>query len=197
MSFYSKLEAINTVLLESGEHLVNDLSSNQGVDTSVAQFILSQNIKLYVSRGLVSNRFKTIINPDSLGKIYLPTDACFAQVVELLLDPTTNQPIMTSIMQSPTRLYNLTNQTDVFTKALEIDVIVNQDWENIEANMQKAIITATSRDYQRITQGDKDIDRALAEKENKAVMRGRAADIHKKQRNLFTRVFSVWNPRIG
>ena len=45
MGLYLYLDAINHMLLSSGEHLVSDLNDEAGVDTSVAQFVLNQTIK--------------------------------------------------------------------------------------------------------------------------------------------------------
>ena len=50
MGLYSYTDAINHMLLASGEHLVNDIETDSGVDTSVAQFILSQAIKSAIMR---------------------------------------------------------------------------------------------------------------------------------------------------
>lgn len=198
MSFYSKLEAINTMLLESGEHIVNDLSSDQGVDTSVAQFILEQTVKSVVTRGLANNRFTLKLTPDTNGKLFLPDMTCYAQAVEPLFHPDTGALMNTSLVTQPTRLFNTTTQSDVFLTALSVDIIVSLTWEELEANLQKSVMTSAARDYQRITQGDPSIDRALAEKEIKAVSRGRAADIHKKQRSLLGRIsFNERNPRLG
>ena len=108
MGLYSYTEAINHMLLVSGEHLVSDLSTEAGVDISVAEFILKKTIKTYQLRGLANNRYVVTIAPDVNGKINLPSTACYAQVVEPLFDPTTGEVIQTTIKSNPTRLFNIT-----------------------------------------------------------------------------------------
>jgi len=192
MGLYSYTDAINHMLLTSGEHIVSDLVTDAGVDTSVAQFILKQAIKSAVFRGIANNRFILTIAPDVNGKIMLPSDACYAQNVEPLFDPTTGEVIQTTIKSSPARLFNITKQTDVFTEELDVEVIVtlgneasNYGWDDIDSALQRGIMETAARQYQMVTQGDLDVDKQLAQREMIHMARGKASDISKKRRNLF------------
>jgi hypothetical protein len=191
MGLYSYVDAVNHMLLSSGEHIVNDLSTDAGVDTSVAQFILNQTIKAAVMRGIANNRYVTTITPDVNGKIILPDTACYAQVVEPLFDPTTGEVIQTTIKSNPTRLFNITKQTDIFDKALKIEVIVtlnnaanNYGWDDIDSALQRGIMETAAREYQAITQGDLDVDKRMAMREQYHLSRGRASDVFKKNRSI-------------
>jgi hypothetical protein len=199
MGLYSYLEAINHMLLSSGEHLVSNLNDEAGVDTSVAQFVLNQTIKATMMRGVANNRYVTTIAADNSGKINLPTDACYVTTIEPLFDPTTGEVIQTSIKSGPNRLFNINKQTDVFTQLeLELEVIVllgnsgtNYGWDDIESSLQRGIMESSAREYQVITQGDLDLDKRMAVKEQMHMARGRAADINKKNRNIF------WSGDVG
>lgn len=192
MGLYSYTEAINHMLLVSGEHLVSDLSTEAGVDISVAEFILKKTIKTYQLRGLANNRYVVTIAPDVNGKINLPSTACYAQVVEPLFDPTTGEVIQTTIKSNPTRLFNITKQTDVFDKSLQVEVIITlgneaskYGWDDIDSPMQKAIMESAAREYQMVTQGDVNVDKILATSELFHRARGRASDVFKKNRSIF------------
>jgi hypothetical protein len=192
MGLYSYTEAINHMLLVSGEHLVSDLSTEAGVDISVAEFILKKTIKTYQLRGLANNRYVVTIAPDVNGKINLPSTACYAQVVEPLFDPTTGEVIQTTIKSNPTRLFNITKQTDVFAKSLQVEVIITlgneaskYGWDDIDSPMQKAIMDSAAREYQMVTQGDVNVDKILATNELFHRARGRASDVFKKNRSIF------------
>lgn len=193
MGLYSYTDAINHMLLSSGEHLISDLTADAGVDTSVAQFILNQTIKAMVMRGIANNRYVTTIAPDVNGKINLPSNACYAQVVEPLFDPTTGEVIQTTLKSTNSGpvLFNITKQTDVFDKELDIEVIVTlgnaasyYGWDDIDSALQRGIMESAAREYQIITQGDLDIDKRLAVREQYHIARGRAADIFKKNRSI-------------
>lgn len=196
MGLYSYVDAINHMLLSSGEHIVNDLSTDAGVDTSVAQFILNQTIKAAVMRGVANNRYVTTYTPSTIapnvGRILLPDTACYAQVVEPLFDSTTGEVIQTTIKSNPTRLFNITKQTDIFDKSLKIEIIVTLDtaennygWNDIDSALQRGIMETAAREYQVITQGDLDLDKRMAVKEQFHVARGKAGDIFKKNRSIF------------
>lgn len=193
MGLYSYTDAINHMLLSSGEHLISDLTADAGVDTSVAQFILNQTIKAMVMRGIANNRYITTITPDVNGKIILPSNACYAQVVEPLFDPTTGEVIQTTLKSTNSGpvLFNITKQTDVFDKELDIEVIVTlgnaasyYGWDDIDSALQRGIMESAAREYQIITQGDLDVDKRLAVREQYHIARGRAADIFKKNRSI-------------
>lgn len=194
MGLYSYTDAINHMLLSSGEHLISDLTSESGVDTSVAQFILNQTIKAMVMRGIANNRYVITQAPDPNGKISLPSNACYAQVVEPLFDPTTGEVIQTTLKSTNSGpvLFNITKQTDVFDKTLDIEVIITlgnaQDyygWDNIDSALQRGIMESAAREYQLITQGDLDVDKRMAVREQYHIARGRASDIFKKNRSIF------------
>lgn len=201
MGLYSYIDAVNHLLLVSGEHLITDLDTDAGVDTSVAQFILKQTIKAAMMRGVANNRFVNTYTPGTSGpndnRILLPDLACYAQVVEPLYDPTTGEVIQTTIKSNPTRLFNITKQTDDFsahTSGLKIEVIVllglesavpPLGWNDIDSAMQRGIMESAAREYQMVTQGDLDLDKRMALKESFHLSRGRAADMNKKNRSIF------------
>jgi len=202
MGLYSYIDAINHMLLSSGEHLVANLNNDAGVDTSVADFILKQTIKSYVMRGIANNRYvvtlqlstQTIGGSSVANCIALPSNACYAQVVEPLFDSTTGEVIQTTIKSADNGpvLYNITKQTPVFEKELKVEVIVtlgnsanNYGWDDIDSALQRGIMETAAREYQMITQGDLDVDKRLAVREQYHLARGRAGDMFKKNRNIF------------
>jgi hypothetical protein len=202
MGLYSYIDAINHMLLSSGEHLVSDLNNDAGVDTSVADFILKQSIKAAVMRGIANNRYVTTLTlgtatVDGVSTpncIVLPLNACYAQVVEPLFDPTTGEVIQTTLKSTNNGpvLYNITKQTAQFSKELKVEVIVTlgneankYGWDDLDSALQRGIMETAAREYQMITQGDLDADKRMALKEQYHMARGRASDIFKKNRSLF------------
>ena len=74
MGAYTKLQAINEMLLFSGETPVSDLSGNSGVDTSIAESILNQKTTDAQARGLADNITIRDFTIASDGRIELPSD---------------------------------------------------------------------------------------------------------------------------
>jgi hypothetical protein len=189
MGMYSKLDAINHMLLMSGEHLVNHLEDDSGVDTSVAEHILDENITSYVMRGLVSNSYFKKYTPDSNGYVYLPSNTTHAELAEAIYSSDQEQYILASYKGIPPYLFNVTDNTAVWTDlggtdGINIKVIVNADWEDIETPMQRGIMAGSARDYQMISQGDQQIDQYLAQREAIYGAKGRSSDIHSKKKSF-------------
>lgn len=187
MGMYSRLDAVNHMLLMSGEHLANHLEDDAGVDTSVAEHILDETTISYVMRGVVNNSYYKKYIPDSSGYIYLPGNTLHAELAEPVLSSEKNQYVLATYRGSPPHLFNVTDNTGVWdapAEGLNIMVVLNLDWEDIETPMQRAIMAASARDYQMITQGDRETDAYLAQREAIYTAKGRGADIHGKRRSL-------------
>ena len=85
-------------------------------------------------------------------------------------------------------LYNVTQDTDEWdlTKEFEISIVEYVEFKDLETSVQKGITANASRQYQMFVQGDKDVDRLLAERSVMMNAKGRAADINDKSRNIFS-----------
>jgi len=85
-------------------------------------------------------------------------------------------------------LYNVTQDTDEWdlTTELEITIVEYIEFKDLETSTQKGITANASRQYQMFVQGDKDVDRLLAERSAMMNAKGRAADINDKGRNIFS-----------
>lgn len=193
MGAYTRLEAINRMLTGSSEHFVNSLDSESGVDTSVAQQILDQNIKYALTQGLVNNRFykkftpSKSTDPAKTNKIFLPIDTMSAELVEDVLNVEGNGYVIASVRSNPLRLWNVTDQTDIWEADREyiVDITVSLNWEDIDTGMQNAIIASSAREYQMITNGDDKLDNFLTQREVVYQAKGKARDVKKKKRNIF------------
>ena len=84
-------------------------------------------------------------------------------------------------------LYNVTDNTDEWdlTTELTISIVEYVDFKDLETSVQKGIAADASRQYQLFVQGDRDIDRLLAERATIFTAKGRAADANDKARNIF------------
>jgi len=84
-------------------------------------------------------------------------------------------------------LYNVTDNTDEWdlTRELTISIVEYVEFKDLETSVQKGITASASRQYQLFVQGDRDIDRLLAERSGLFTAKGRAADANDKSRNIF------------
>ena len=193
MGSFSKLDAVNHMLMYSGEHIVNHLEDDSSVDTSIAEKILEDNIMSMVMRGLVNNVLVKKYTPDTNGYIYLPETTLEVTLLDKVTDEEYDLAVQVTYRGgSSPYLFNVTEQLSSWSSKTDqvdngeftLEIIYNLAWEDIETPMQRAIMSASARDYQMIVQGDPAVDQYLAQREVIYTAKGKASDIHSKNRNF-------------
>lgn len=198
MGFITKLQAVNQMLLASGESPVADLIGNSGIDTGIADTVLEQASLDFQLRGLANNKIVKKMNADSNGRIYLPLgDGDEEGVIAADLMSThynvDNNIIVARVYDEGTgasqsvKLYNFTDDTDIWsvTEDYYVEIIKKLKWSHLDTPTQRAILASAARHYQILTQGDSTADSFLAYQEQLFSIKGRAADINDKKRNIF------------
>lgn len=194
MGLITKLQAVNQMLLASGENLVADLNNDSGIDTGIALSILDQVTLDFQLRGLANNRFVRKYEPDVNNQILLPfvdgdeAGLISAELVSMHLN-SDNYLIKARVLDgSPPRLWNITDDTDTWDTAKApyyLEITVKIPWESLDTPVQRAIMSTAVRQYQIITQGDEGSDAFLAYQEQLHNAKGRAADMNDKRKNIF------------
>lgn len=193
MGFITKLQAVNQMLLTSGENLVSDLEDASGIDTGIAQNILEQCSLDFQMRGMANNKItrKQLINGS--GYLLLPVGdddeegIIATELMSYHQNSDGDQIRVRMLNASPSRLWNITDDTDVFVEAdYYVEFIMKLLWENLDTAVQRAILSSAMRTYQILTQGDGEADSYLNQQEQIFNAKGRAADVNDKKRNIFT-----------
>ena len=188
MGAITRLDAVNQMLLASGESLVADLDEASGVDTGVAEFMLDRATEDFQMRGLTGNKYDKKMKPNSYGKLMLPSDLLSA---ELISNHTNDDgiTIISSLRGEPDAyLWNVTDQTDIWKTGTEftVEIIHEVRWEDMDTPVQRAVVSTAMRRYQLIMQGDGDMDAYLGNEELQHNARGRASDINDRRRTVFS-----------
>jgi hypothetical protein len=192
MGFITRLQAVNQMLLTSGENLVSDLEDASGIDTGIAQNILEQCSLDFQMRGMANNKCirKMLIN--SSGYLLLPSGdgdeegVIATELISYHQNSDGDQIKIRMLSASPSRLWNITDDTDVFVEAdYYVEFIMKLLWENLDTSVQRAILSSAMRTYQIMTQGDGEADAYLNQQEQIFNAKGRAADVNDKKRNIF------------
>ena len=90
---------------------------------------------------------------------------------------------------SPARLWNITDNTDIWkyqSGPFYIEYTMKLPWANLETTAQRAILATAMRHYQSITQGDEATDAFLGYQEQLHGIKGKAADVNDKKKNIFS-----------
>jgi|TARA_R110002049_G_C9034291_1_gene552249 hypothetical protein len=157
----SKLEAVNSMLGHIGESPVNSISNTNALPVSAATAISALD---EISRSVQSEgwQFNTEVNvtlaPAGDGSITLSED-----ILEL-------DPIDTSIdvVQRGLSLFDRSNNTQAFTKALKVNQTRLLDWESLPEPARRYITLQASRVFQGRVVGSRELEALIARDEYKA-----------------------------
>lgn len=205
MGAYTKLSAINEMLLLSGETPVASLDGSAGVDTSIAEQILDQKTIDAQARGLANNITIRTMTSDSQGVVYLLSDIMSCDLLTPVLSSREDiyrARVTTRGWESGAPyLYNLTDGTKYLEPATDyqVEVILHVDWEDMDTPVQKDITTQAARTYQMLSQGDGAVDGYLSQLETFYGAKAKGADTRAKNYNTLmmqNNVFRAMNRNI-
>lgn len=194
MGLITKLQAVNQMLLATGENLVSDLENSSGVDTGIAEHILEQCSLDFQMRGMANNKVVRKMNTNVFSKLLLPvadTDelgVIAAELVSFHVNSDNTQIRVRVLNEQPIRLWNITDDTDIFEPSVDyyVELIMKLPWDNLDTAVQRAILSSAMREYQALTQGDPATDSYLAFQQQIFNAKGKAADINDKKKNIFS-----------
>jgi len=198
MGALSRLDAVNEMLLQSGEALVSDLDGQSGVDTSIAEHILDQKIMEFAMRGIAQNMATRKFTPDESGRILLPTNTLSARVIDFTgVDNDSDAAELTQSIGNNLQVYglsgdttpyvfNVASGTDMFDDDVEcvIKLVFDISFENMDVSIQKAVIYTAARAYQMLSQGDPAADQYLSQMEAYYEGKAKGWDNTSKNRNV-------------
>ena len=181
-TLFSEIDAVNSMLLSAGQSLVNSLAGDGATDTSVAEFILNQQVLDHQLRGLAAGIERKTLTADVNGEYDLPDNCIDVNCVTYINSSTSGGRAI--IMNRNGKLYNSTDSTYIFGEAtLIVEVTVKLEWAEIPVAMRKAIASAAAVDYvAQITDDTKLLQRAM---QHEAMTRaqGKGQDIRSRQHN--------------
>jgi len=191
MGAYTRLQAVNEMLLFSGETPVASLDSSSGVDTTIAEQILEQKTIDAQARGMANNLTIRDFTADAAGYVFLPSNVLSAEMLTMVNaahKDVTYARIVTRGWETGTPFfYNLTDNTPLFEagKTYTAELILSISWDNMDTAIQKDIMMQAARQYQMLTQGDGAVDNYIAQLELYYGAKAKGADVRSKGYNLF------------
>lgn len=177
MGNMSRLEAVNRILRGAGEQPVSSLSGD-AVDIAIAESILDE-VLVHYQNGLHCSTITKEHIPDSSGNINLPVNT--VRVTPVLSHTGKDYEARG---RTPTLLYDLENDTNVFTENINLRLTVSLSFEDLPTLHQYAVADLAARQYQQDSVGDPALDRALSERALRSVAASQAEDARSKRRNI-------------
>ncbi len=178
MGALSTLEAVNRILRSAGEFPVNSLQSASN-DTLMAETVLTEQVLYHNMEGNLQNTFYTTLTPDSNGKILLGDNVLHIETVG------SQSPLLVTTRGSnPTYLFDIGNNTDVFSSPVDVQQVLRLDFEDLPTQAQFAVVDTAARLYQMQTVGDVNQDGLLAQQQMMSIARSRQADTRQRKANF-------------
>lgn len=178
MGALSKLEAVNRILRSAGEFPVNSLLSVSN-DTLMAETVLDEQVLYHNMEGTLQNTFYTTLKPDSNGKILLGDNVLHIETVG-----SKSPALVTTRGSNPTYLFDIGDNTDVFTESVEVQQVLRLDFEDLPTPDQFSVVDTSARLYQMQTVGDVNQDSLLAQQQMMSIARARQADTRQRKANF-------------
>lgn len=137
----TKLEACSEVLRAVGRQGVSTLDTGGGSEASRAERVLdSMTLQVQTDAWYYNRRFRVTLSPDTDGHINMPTGAIVADMD----NPWTARPQFTQLGD---RLFDVTNNTDVFTASVRVEYSLRYDFDCIPQPIQKLIVRLSCERY--------------------------------------------------
>lgn len=146
----TKLEAVNIMLSTIGESPVNSLSSGL-VDAELAETILDATSRAVQSETWHFNReLKVRYSPNLQGEIILPQNILKADgnldADSINRQTTTGLPL--DLVQRGNRMYDKGNHTFKINKAVDLDIVVGLDFDELPEVAKRYITVKAARTFQ-------------------------------------------------
>ena len=151
----TKIDGINRMLRYIGELPVpNDIVLEElpeGHEALMSREILNETIREEQQRKFWFNSFKQKFVPNTLGYITLPFN-----IVSFKGTGTTKY------VRSGNDLYDATNETKIFTEAVDLDVVLEIDFDDLPAVFQTYVVLQAAKKLHMYMNGDEGTQKVLA-----------------------------------
>lgn len=155
----TKLEAVNICLSSMGEPEVNSLE-NASVDAQLASGLIDETSRTVQGQGWNWNRERHTISPDEFGLINLPANIARVDTVGYDRD--------VDVVQRGLRLFDRTNNSYTFEKAVTVEMYVLLEFEELPLAAKTFITYKAARLFQQRVLGSETISKFTAEAEQRA-----------------------------
>ena len=175
---FTRLLAVNRILRGAGEQPVSSLTEDGINDTAIAEAILDETTAEYQKDGLTVNTEYVTYTPDADGFIVLPINT-------LRADGQSDSDQYTVRGYQPKKLYDLENNTYVFTEDVDLVLTQGLDFTELPVDIQFAIVDKAAMLYQMITVGDQGMHATLSQQALQSRITAKIADDAQGDYNLF------------
>jgi len=175
----SKLDAVNSILIGTGEAPVNTLGSGLQ-EAEIAEVILNNISREVQSIGWTFNTdLRKTLGRNTAGNINLPANCLKVDVTSVLRDYDTD------VVERGRKLYDRVTNSFVFTKDITTDIVILLAFDELPEVARRYITLRAGRKYQENIIGSQALSQLQADEEQIALMALREAEAEAGDYNIF------------
>jgi hypothetical protein len=167
LAAYTKLEAVNSMLLDMGERPVSQIVAPDRLDVTIAVTTLDETLRQEQLRGWWFNTELLEITPDGSGIYQIPTGivrvderrAIDGGVYPELSNPTS--PGTNFVVRDGVLYDTISRTSSGFTKTLKLVGVYLLEFDELPETVKRAVTGLASIDYQLRSVGSLEADKAL------------------------------------
>lgn len=186
MAILTKLDAVNEMLRMLSLAPVSSLDDTENLKSSIAQETLESSRVEILSMGWHANKVKVTLEPDVDGYI-----AVSSTVIEIEALKNTDDQEIPDVTVRGDRLFDITNNTEVFTKNVNAYITYDLSFEDIPVSLRRFVLAHAKRRFQMNMQGNTATDSILREELALAQIQAKKEDLKKQRFNALTGNTSV------
>lgn len=156
----SRLEAVNSMLMAAGETPISGLTTQGGVDATIADKTLTETERSVQAIGWHFNTRTATFSPDASGFIALP---------EAVIRIDTDDYGRSQLTLRSGRIYNAVDDTYVFTSAVTLSIVEFLDWLDLPESARQYITKKAARVFVDRTVSDAQMTRLVRQDEMEAL----------------------------
>lgn len=186
MAILTRLDAVNEMLRMLSLAPVSSLDDTENLKSSIAQETLESSRVEILSMGWHANKVKVTLEPDVDGYI-----AVSSTVIEIEALKNTDDQEIPDVTVRGDRLFDITNNTEVFTKNVNAYITYDLSFEDIPVSLRRFVLAHAKRRFQMNMQGNTATDSILREELALAQIQAKKEDLKKQRFNALTGNTSV------
>lgn len=155
----TKLDAVNVCLSAMGEPKVNSLEG-AAVDAQMAASLIDETSMSVQAMGWHWNKEVHTLSPDVDGYLNLPANTARVDTIDT--------SFTTDVVQRGQRLYNVGDNTFIFTSPVKVEIYVVLPFEQLPLPAKQFIALRSARQFQQRLLGTDTLDKFLAQQEQNA-----------------------------
>lgn len=186
MALLTKLDAVNEMLRMLSLAPVSSLDDTENLKSSIAQETLESSRIEILSMGWHANKVEVTLEPDINGNIIVAST-----VIEVEPLKNTDDYTIPDVTVRDDRLFDITNNTEVFTKNVNAYITYDLPFEDIPLSLRRLVLAHAKRRFQMNMQGNAGTDSILREELAMAQIQAKREDMKKQRFNILTDSSSV------